>query len=123
MATVQLTTDNFEEVVKSNDIVLIDFWADWCAPCKMFGPVYERASDAHPDIVFGKVDTESQQELAAAFQIMSIPTIMALRDGVILYSQPGALPEHAFEDLISQVRDLDMDDVRRQIDEHAGQRR
>lgn len=115
MATVELTATNFDEVVERDGITLIDFWADWCGPCRAFAPIYERASEKHPDIVFGKVDTEAQQELAARFGIRSIPTIMAVRDGVIVYAQPGALPEAALESLIEQVRGLDMDDVRRQL--------
>ncbi|MFJ9121885.1 thioredoxin [Streptomyces sp. NPDC102394] len=113
MATVELTKDNFEETVTGSDIVLIDFWAAWCGPCRMFGPVYEKAAERHPDIVFGKVDTEAQPELAAAFRISSIPTLMAVRDRTVLYSQPGALPPQALEELIGKIRDVDMDDVRR----------
>ncbi|MCX4474517.1 thioredoxin [Micromonospora sp. NBC_01655] len=118
MATVELTTGNFDEVAGSDGIVLVDFWAEWCAPCKRFAPVYERSSDKHPDIVFGKVDTEAQQELGAKFDIRSIPTIMAIRDGVIVFAQPGALPESALENLIEQVQGLDMDDVRKKLAEH-----
>ncbi|MEV0809158.1 thioredoxin [Micromonospora sp. NPDC050200] len=118
MATVELTTANFDEVTESDGIVLVDFWADWCGPCKRFAPVYERSSEKHPDIVFGKVDTEAQQELGAKFDIRSIPTIMAIRDGVIVFAQPGALPESALENLIEQVQALDMDDVRKQLADH-----
>ncbi|MDA8262141.1 MAG: thioredoxin [Actinomycetota bacterium] len=117
MATVNLTSESFEETVKSNDIVLIDFWASWCGPCRMFAPVYEKASTENPDIVFGKVDTEDQQELAGAFQIMSIPTLMAFRDQILLYAQPGALPASALDSLITQIRALDMDEVREKIAE------
>ncbi|MHB1503337.1 MAG: thioredoxin [Acidimicrobiales bacterium] len=117
MATVTLTKDNFEETVASNDTVFVDFWASWCGPCRMFGPVYEEASGRYPDMVFGKVDTEAQQELAAQFGIMSIPTLMAFREQVLLYAQPGALPKDALEDLIGQVAKLDMDEVRRKIAE------
>lgn len=115
MATVELTTDNFNEVTSAEGIVLVDFWAAWCGPCRAFAPVFEQASDRHPDIVFGKVDTEAQTELAGAFQIRSIPTLMAIRDQVVLYSQPGALPDDALESLIKQVREVDMDDVRKDV--------
>ena len=114
MPTVELTKDNFEETVTGSGIVLIDFWAAWCGPCRMFGPVYEKAAARHPDIVFGKVDTEAQPELAGAFQISSIPTLMAVRDRTVLYSQPGALPPQALEELIGKIRAVDMDDIRRQ---------
>ncbi|MEU8851002.1 thioredoxin family protein [Streptomyces sp. NPDC048564] len=113
MPTVELTKDNFEETVTGSEIALIDFWAAWCGPCRMFGPVYEKAAARHPDIVFGKVDTEAQPELAGAFQISSIPTLMAVRDRTVLYSQPGALPPQALEELIDRIRAVDMDDVRR----------
>jgi thioredoxin 1 len=118
MATVELTAANFDEVTSQDGIVLVDFWASWCGPCVRFAPVYQRASEKHSDIVFGKVDTEAQQELAAKFQISSIPTIMAVRDGIIVFAQPGALPESALESLIDQVRKLDMDDVRKQLAGH-----
>ena len=117
MATVNLTSESFEETVKSNDIVLIDFWASWCGPCRMLAPVYEKASTENPDIVFAKVDTEAQQELAGAFQIMSIPTLMAFRDQILLYAQPGALPASALDSLITQIRALDMEEVREKIAE------
>ncbi|WP_320065690.1 thioredoxin [Micromonospora sp. RTGN7] len=119
MATVELTTTNFDEVAGNDGIVLVDFWAEWCGPCKRFAPVYERSSEKHSDIVFGKVDTEAQQELGAKFDIQSIPTIMAIRDGVIVFAQPGALPESALENLIEQVQGLDMDDVRKKLAEHS----
>jgi thioredoxin 1 len=120
MATIQLTKDIFEQTLADNEIVLIDFWASWCGPCRMFAPVYEKVSEAHPGVVFAKVDTEAEQELAASFRIQSIPTLMAVRDGVVLYSQPGALPEAALEDIVSQVEALDMDEVRREIAQAAG---
>ncbi len=120
MATVALDNRNFEEIVTSNEVVLVDFWASWCGPCRMFGPVFELASETHGDVVFAKVDTEAEQELAARFGIMSIPTLMAFRESVLLYSQPGALPPAALEDLIEQVKVLDMDDVRRRVAEHEG---
>jgi thioredoxin 1 len=111
MATVTLTTENFEEKV-GEGIVLVDFWATWCPPCRAFAPIFERASEKYEDITFGKVDTEAQVQLAAEFEISSIPTIMALRDGVIVYAQPGMLPEAALDTLIEKVRELDMDEVR-----------
>lgn len=115
MATQTLTKDNFEDTVTSNDIVLVDFWASWCGPCRIFAPVFEGASQEHSDVVFAKVDTEAEPELAAAFGIMSIPTLMAFRDQVAVYAQPGALPAPALEELIGKVRELDMDDVRQKI--------
>jgi thioredoxin 1 len=119
MATVELTSENFDEVTSVNEMVLVDFWAAWCGPCRWFAPVFERAAERHEDIVFGKVDTEAQQELAAAFGIMSIPTLMVIRDHVVLYAQPGALPEAALEELIGKAKALDMDDVRRQLRERS----
>jgi thioredoxin 1 len=114
MATVELTTENFDEVVGGSDMVIVDFWASWCGPCRQFAPVFEKSAEKHEDIVFGKVDTEAQQQLAAAFQIRSIPTLMIVRDGVVLYAQPGALPEVALEDLIDQARKVDMEEVHKE---------
>jgi thioredoxin 1 len=121
VATVELTQDNFNEVVGGDGLVLVDFWAEWCGPCKMFGPVYEKSSEQHSDITFGKVDTEAQVELAQAFQIRSIPTLMAVRDGVVLYSQPGALPAASLEDLIGQLRAVNMDEVKAQVAAHEAE--
>ena len=117
MATVTLTQENFEQTVSADGIVLVDFWATWCGPCRQFGPIFEEASEKHPDIVFGKIDTDDQQQLAMAAQITSIPTLMVFRDGIVVFRQSGALPLSALEDLISQVQNLDMDEVRKQIAE------
>jgi thioredoxin 1 len=119
MPTVDLTKDNFEDTILNNDIVLVDFWADWCGPCKMFAPTYEKVSERHDGVVFAKVDTESEQELAAYFQIRSIPTLMIFKEKIGIFSQPGALPEAALEDLIQQTKGLDMEAVRAEIAEHA----
>lgn len=115
MATVEITQKNLEETITGNPIVLLDFWAEWCGPCRQFGPVFEKASEENPDIVFGKVDTEAQQELAAGAQITSIPTLMAFRDGIAIFREAGALPAPALKDLIAQIRGLDMDRVRADI--------
>jgi thioredoxin 1 len=115
MSTITLTNDSIDEVISSEGITLIDWWADWCGPCKQFAPVYEAASEQHSDVVFGKIDTDAEQELAGAAQISSIPTLMAFRDGILVFSQPGALPAAGLEQVITAVKELDMDDVRRQV--------
>jgi thioredoxin 1 len=115
MATVNLTEDTFEAAITAEGITLVDWWAAWCGPCRMFAPVFEAASEQHPDITFAKVDTEAQPGLAGAARIMSIPTLMAFRDGILVFSQPGALPASALDQVIQAVRDLDMDEVRAQV--------
>jgi len=117
MATIALNESNFESTVLAEGITIVDFWAEWCGPCKMFGPIFESASEKHEGITFAKVDTEDQQGLAGALGIMSIPTIMAFRDGIMMFNQAGALPEHNLEQLIEAIKTVDMDEVRRQIEE------
>ena len=119
MATVTLTSEMFEDTVTADGITLVDWWASWCGPCKQFAPIYEAASERHDDIVFASVSTEEEQELAAKAQITSIPTLMAFRDGVLVFSQPGALPESSLEQVIKAVRELDMVEVKRQVAEQA----
>ena len=122
MATLDLTQENFESTVLENDFVIIDFWAPWCGPCRAFAPTYDQVSENHPDIIFAKVNTEVEQAIAGSFQIRSIPTLMVFREKVIVYSQPGSLPASALEDLIAKVRELDMEQVHKEIaEEQAGQ--
>jgi thioredoxin 1 len=120
MSTIELTAANFTDHVEADDILLVDFWASWCGPCRQFAPIYEAASEKHPDIVFGSVNTEEQQELASAFRVTSIPTLMVFREQVLIYAQPGALPEQSLEQMIEAVRKLDMDDVRKQLKAEQG---
>jgi thioredoxin 1 len=116
MKTVQITGDNFDATIRQG-VVLLDFWAEWCGPCRMFAPIFEAAAARHPDVVFGKVDTEAESGLAEVFRIQAIPTLVVLRDGVLLAAQPGVVPGEALDDIISQVKALDMDDIRRQLEE------
>jgi thioredoxin 1 len=118
MTAITINQQNLDTTIAENGIVLLDWWASWCGPCRSFAPVFEAAAEANPDIVFGKVDTEAEQQLAAAANIMSIPTLMVFRDGVLVFSQPGALPATVLDDLISQVRELDMDEIHRQVADH-----
>jgi len=115
MATVKLTQENFNEIVENNDIIVIDFWAEWCGPCKQFGPIFEKVSNEYEDIIFGKVNTEEEQELAGYFQIRSIPTTIIIREQVVVFAQPGLLPEEALKDVISQVKALNMEEVKKEI--------
>ncbi|HPE81589.1 MAG TPA: thioredoxin [Gammaproteobacteria bacterium] len=122
MAVVELTKDTFEEVVTNNEFVIVDFWAPWCGPCRSFAPTYEKVSGDHPDVVFAKVNTEDEQEIAGHFQIRSIPTLMIFRDKIIIFSEAGALPESAFRELVKKAGELDMEEVRRQVaEQHSGQ--
>ncbi|HYC37490.1 MAG TPA: thioredoxin [Usitatibacter sp.] len=122
MAVVELTKENFEQVVTGNPTVIVDYWAPWCGPCRGFAPVFEKVAEQHPDVVFAKVNTDEEQEIAAHFQIRSIPTLMVFRDQIIVFSQPGALPQGAFEQVVAKAKELDMEEVRKQMAaEEAGQ--
>lgn len=119
MATIALNEENFESAISADGLTLIDFWADWCGPCKMFAPIFEKASEAHPNVTFAKVDTEAEQNIAAMCGIQSIPTIMVFRDGILLFNQAGAMPEHSLEQIITAAEALDMEEVRREIENEA----
>jgi thioredoxin 1 len=121
MATIELTKDNFAETIEGKEIVLVDYWAEWCGPCRAFGPIFEKAAEKHADITFAKCDTEKEMELASALQIHSIPTLMVFKEGVLVFSQPGMLPSAVLEELIGKVRELDMDEVRKTIAEHEAE--
>ncbi len=122
MALMNLTKENFNEVVENNDIVVMDFWAPWCGPCRQFAPIFEKVASEYPDIVFGKINTEEEQELAAHFQIQSIPTVMIMREQIVVFAQPGMLPEDGLKDLINKVKELDMDAIRKEIAEQEAQK-
>jgi thioredoxin 1 len=121
MAVVELTKENFEQVVTSNPTVIVDYWAPWCGPCRGFAPVFEKVAEAHPDVVFAKVDTDAQQEIAQHFQIRSIPTLMVFREQIIVFSQPGALPQGTLEQVVAKAKELDMDEVRGQLDKQESE--
>ena len=121
MPVVELTKENFEKVVTGNSTVIVDYWAPWCGPCRGFAPVFERVAEKHPDIVFAKVNTDEEQEIAQHFQIRSIPTLMVFRDQIIVFSQPGALPQNAFEQVVEKARELDMEEVRKQMAQEESQ--